>query len=146
MIVNKLNFFSQNVCKNFLIINSILKTCNDFDIIFIQEPPWSVIWLISSSALGEEEVLVGAPYHPNWLSFTRPSPTQSNYLRVMAYINIRLSHFRLFLHRDIINYRNILLISFFSNNVCYSIMNIYPDTFHSILKYLKDTEVNKDSL
>ena len=39
MIVNKLNIFSQNVCKNILIINSILKMYNHFDIILIQEPP-----------------------------------------------------------------------------------------------------------
>ena len=38
MIVNKLNVFSQNVHKNSLIVNSILKTCNNFDIILIQEP------------------------------------------------------------------------------------------------------------
>ena len=39
MIVNKLNVFSQNVRNNSLIVNSILKTRNDFDIILIQKPP-----------------------------------------------------------------------------------------------------------
>ena len=92
MIVNKLNIFSQNVCKNSLIVNSILETRNDFDIILIQEPPWSIIRSIPSSASSEGEVLVGVPYHPNWLSFARSSPIQSDYPRVMAYINIRLSH------------------------------------------------------
>jgi len=43
MIVNKLNIFSQNVCKNALIVNSILKMYNHFDIILIQELPWSII-------------------------------------------------------------------------------------------------------
>jgi len=64
----------------------------------------------------------------------------------MAYINSRLSHLQFSLHRDIINHRDILLISFFSNNVCFFIMNIYSDTFHSVLKYLKDTEINIDNL
>ena len=64
----------------------------------------------------------------------------------MAYINIRLSHLRFSLHRDIINHRDILLIFFFSNNVCYFIMNIYSDAFHFTLKYLKDTEANIDNL
>jgi len=84
--------FFQNVHKNFLIVNSILKTHNNFNIILIQEPPWSIIQSISSSASSEGEVLVGASHHSNWLLFTRPSPIQSNYPRVMAYINIRLSH------------------------------------------------------
>jgi len=35
MIVNKLNIFSQNVHKNALIVNSILKTHSHFNIILI---------------------------------------------------------------------------------------------------------------
>jgi len=144
--VNKLNIFSQNVHKNSLIINSIFETHNHFDIILIQELPWSAIQSIPSSASSEGEVLVEAPYHSNWLSFTRPSTNQSDYPRVMVYINSRLSHLQFSFRRDIINYRDILLISFFFNNVCFFIMNIYSDAFHSPLKYLKDTEVNIDNL
>ena len=51
-----------------------------------------------------------------------------------------------FLCRDIINHRDILLISFFSNNVCSFIMNIYSNASHSALKYLKDTKVNINNL
>ena len=35
MIVNKLRIFSQNVRKNSLILNTLLKTQNHFDIILI---------------------------------------------------------------------------------------------------------------
>jgi len=35
MIVNKLNIFSQNICKNTLIVNSILEIHSHFDIILI---------------------------------------------------------------------------------------------------------------
>ena len=38
MIVRKLRIFSQNVCKNSLILNMILETQNHFDIILIQIP------------------------------------------------------------------------------------------------------------
>ena len=146
MIVNKLNIFSQNICKNALIINSILETHNHFNIILIQELPWSIIQLILSSTSSKGEVLVGSLYHPNCLFFTRPSTSQSDYLRVLAYINICLSSFQFSLCRDIINYRDILLISFFSNNVCFFIMNIYSDASYSALKYLKDTEMNINNL
>ena len=37
-------------------------------------------------------------------------------------------------------------LSFFNNNVCYYIMNIYSNSSHSTLKYLKDTEVNIDNI
>ena len=36
MIYNNLKIFSQNVCKNMLIVNTILKTHFHFNIIFIQ--------------------------------------------------------------------------------------------------------------
>jgi len=64
----------------------------------------------------------------------------------MAYINICFSSFHFLLCKDIINHKDILLILFFSNNVCYFIMNIYSDFSHSALKYLKDTEVNINNL
>ena len=56
--MNKLNIFSQNIHKNALIVNFILKTYSHFNIILIQEPSWSIIRLIPSSASSEGEVLV----------------------------------------------------------------------------------------
>ena len=119
MIHDNLKIFSQNVCKNVLIVNTILETHSHFDIIFIQEPPWSIIRSSPCSSSSEGEVLVGAPHHPNWLFFARLSATQSDFPRVLAYINIHLSSFCFSLYRDIINHRDILLISFFFNNVCF---------------------------
>ena len=43
MIVKNLKIFSQNVRKNSLLVNILLKTLVYFDIILIQEPPWSEI-------------------------------------------------------------------------------------------------------
>jgi len=39
MIAKNLKIFLQNVCKNSLIVNILLETLNQFDIILIQEPP-----------------------------------------------------------------------------------------------------------
>ena len=69
-------------------------------------------------------------------------PFSSNgYPRVIIYINVRLSSFRFSLRKDIIH-KDILLASFFNDNDIFWIMNIYSDSSHSALKYLKDTEVN----
>ena len=65
MIYNNLKIFSQNVRKNVLIVNTILKTHSHFDIILIQESSWSIVHLIPSSSSSEGEVLVGALHHPN---------------------------------------------------------------------------------
>jgi len=82
------------------------------------------------------------PHHPNWLSFARAPSNQSDSPRVLAYINIRFLSLCFSLQKDIINHRDILFISFFNNNVCFFIMNVYSDSFHLALKYLKDTEVS----
>ena len=146
MIVQNLKVFSQNIWKNSLIINTILETQSQFDIIFIQEPPWSEICKIPSSLDCKGEALMRTTHHPNWLLFARIPSERSDSPRVIAYINIHLSSFRFLLRKDIINHRDIILISFLNNHVCYYIMNVYSDSLHSALKYLKDTEVNIDNV
>ena len=76
------------------------------------------------------------------LTFSRTSEDTYNFPRVVAYVNIRLKSFYFSLYKDIINHRDILLISFFNNNNVYFLLNIYSDSSYSALKYLKDTEVN----
>ena len=39
MILKSLKILLQNICKNTLIVHSLLKTQNHYDIILIQEPP-----------------------------------------------------------------------------------------------------------
>ena len=89
---------------------------------------------------------MGTTHHPNWLLFTRTPSDRLDSPRVITYINIRLSSFCFSLCNNIINYRNILLISFLNDYVCYYIINVYSDSSHTALKYLKDTEVNIDNI
>ena len=132
----------QNIWKNSLIVNTILETQSQFDIIFIQESPWSKICKIPNLLDCKGEALIETTHHPNWLLFARIPSERLDFLRVIAYINICLSSFCFLLHKDIINHRDIILISFLNNHVCYYIMNVYSDSSYSALKYLKDTEVN----
>ena len=119
-----------------------MKTNKKFDIIFIQEPPWSFVKLIPSSLSKEEDSLVNTSNHPDWIIFSR-SPTNNNYSpRVISYINICLSHLYFSLQKDIFNHRNICCFSFFNNGDIYFIINIYSDALQTTLRYLKDTEVN----
>ena len=70
-------------------------------------------------------------------------PLDSNNLsRVISYVNIHLSPLCFLLHKDVINHRDINLISFFNDNICFFILNVYSNSSHTALKYLKDTEVN----
>ena len=146
MILKDLKIFSQNIQKNNFLINTILGVNHNFDIIFIQKPSWTTIRTIPSSANCKGIPLIDIPNHPNWLTFARESNSASNFPRVIIYINVRLSSFHFSLHKDIISHKDILLVSFFNNNINFWIMNIYSDSSHSTLKYLKDSEANIPNL
>ena len=146
MIIKNLKNLSQNVCKNSLIVNTILKTQVHFDIILIQEPPWSKIWKILSTLSCKGEPLMSTCHHLNWISFARIPLVNNNFPRVITYVNTRLSSLCFLLCKDIFNHRDISLISFLNNNVCYYILNVYSDSSHLALKYLKDTEVNINNI
>ena len=93
MIIKNLKIFSQNVQKNNLVVNIILETRFEFDVIFIQELSWSTIHAISSLRNRDGEVLVGVPNHSNWLMFADTTPSIHDYPRVITYVNTRLSPF-----------------------------------------------------
>ena len=139
MIIRNLKVFSQNVCKNSIITNTILKTHSHFNILLIQEPPWSEIRKIPSSSNCDGEPLMGTSHHPNWIMFARHPSNSNDFPRVISYVNIRLNFL---LRRDLFNHCDINIISFTNNNICHYILNIYSNSSHSALKYLKDTEVN----
>ena len=108
----------------------------------ITEPLWTTLRTISSLTNCKGILLVGILNHLNWLTFVREPYSSNDYPRVIIYINVRLSSFCFSLRKDIINYKDILLASFFNDNVIFWIMNVHSNSFHSALKYLKDTEVN----
>ena len=128
MIVKNLKLFSQNVQKNRFLTNTILETNKDFDILFIQEPPWSFIYTILSSSSKEGDRVVGTPNHPNWLTFSRHS-TNNNHPMVPSYINMRLSHICFSLRKDIFNYKDIKYLSFFNNGDIFFMINVYSDNY-----------------
>jgi len=141
-----LKIFSQNIQKNNFIINTILKVNYNFNIIFIQKPSWTTIRSIPSSENCEGIPLIDIPNHPNWLTFARESNSVNDSPKVIIYVNIRLSSLRFSLCKDVISHKDILLVSFFNNNINFWIMNIYSDSSHSALKHLKDSEANIQNL
>ena len=146
MILKNLKIFSQNVRKNSLVVNTILETHSHFDIILIQEPPWSEIQKIPSPSNCEGKPLIGTCHHPNWIVFARYPSCTNDFPRVLSYVNIRLNSLCFLFRKDIFNHRDINIISFSNNNICYYILNIYSGSSHSALKYLKDTEANVNNV
>ena len=132
--------------KNHLIVNTILETQTHFDIILIQEPPWSIIHKVLSTLNSEGEDFVETVHHPNWTLFAINPSNKASSLRVTAYINNHLTFLCFSLRTNITNHTDVLLLSFTSNHFQYFILNIYSDSAHMALKYLKDIEVNIDNI
>ena len=141
-IVRNLKIFSQNVRKNSIVLNTILETLFHFDIILIQESPWSEIRKIPSSSNCDGDPLMGTCHHPNWISFARLPSNGNNSPKVISYVNICLKPFRFLFRKDLFDHQDINLISFICNDTWHYILNIYSDLSHSALKYLKDTKVS----
>jgi len=146
MNLKSLKILSQNVRKNTLIVQTLLKTQKDYDIILIQESPWSEIRKVLSLSNSEGDPLISTSHHPNWIMFSRTPVDSNDSPRVISYVNICLSPLWFLLRKDIINYKDINLISFFNDNTYFFILNVYSDSSHTALKYLKDTEVNIDNV
>ena len=91
MNIKNLRIFLQNVWKNSLLVNTILKIQLEFDIIFIQELSLITIHSIPSSKSKDGEELVGVSNHPNWITFSRAPITENDSPHVVLYINIRIS-------------------------------------------------------
>ena len=79
--------------KNKLLTNSILEAQKEFDIIFIQELLWLFIQSILSLLNMEGEDLVRVLNYPNWITFSRNTSNNYDSLKVILYINVRLSNF-----------------------------------------------------
>ena len=118
----------------------------EFDIVFIQKLPWSIICSVSSSSNKEEEDLVGISNHSNWITFSRNTSNTHDAPRIITYINIRLSSFYFSLQKDIFNHRDISCVFFFNQGSIYYLLNIYSDSSQTALKYFKDIETNINNI
>ena len=59
--------------------------------------------------------------------FSKHSVNKNNHSRVITYINAKLSQLQFSLIKNIINYRDINLISFFNYSFICFIINVYSD-------------------
>ena len=66
--------------------------------------------------------------------------------RVMCFIHSRLSRLRFALRRDIVDYRDIQLLSFFNRGRCQFLMNVYSDDLHTAVNFLSRKALNIPNL
>jgi len=146
MIKDNLRIFSQNVRKNKVLTDIILETQqNSANIIFIQEPPRSLIQHIPSHSNPMGDLLFGTPSHPEWTLFIQQETTQESYARVTTYVNKCLVRMRFALRLDIINHHNINVLAFHNDQDTNYIINIYSDSNQTALQALQQNMTNMDN-
>jgi len=119
--------FLQNISKNKSLTNTILENNKSFDILFIQKLPWLVICQLPSFLSEEEEDLIEVLHYLSWITFTKLSFINNNYSKIITYVNNKLVKLLFSLRKNIFNYQDINLISFFNYSTMFFILNIYLD-------------------
>jgi len=105
---NIIRIYSQNVWKNYVLVNSFLESQKDvYDILFIQEPPWNFIRFAPSTSSPGGQKVVGAPIHPEWIQVVQFPQDSEQTPRVMCFIHSRLSRLHFALRRNIVDHRDI---------------------------------------
>ena len=109
---SELRIFSQNVNRNYGYMDSILSSTDYdiYDLLFIQEPPWRRIRSAPSSVTMDGEDVIGAPTSPDWGCIIRASPLEDP-PRVAVWFSNRIKTLRPGYRRDIIDHRDVLVIS-----------------------------------
>ena len=126
-----------------MLIDSLLESQkNLYNILFIQEPPWNFIRFAPSTTISGGKEVVSTPIHPDWTQVVQPPQSSEQTPRVMCFIHSRLSRLCFALRRDIVDYRDIQLLSFFNRGRCQFLMNVYSDDLHTAVDFLSNEALN----
>lgn len=136
---SRVRVLSFNVAKNYLYLDVVLETCkSDFDLLFIQEPPWRLIRHAPSAKDPLGESVVGAPMHPDWSLMVRHRALEDDHPRVVVYASKRLVPLCLSLRFDIVDDRDILVLSLFKGERALDVANVYLDNNGSTIHLLSE--------
>ena len=107
--------YSQNIWKNYVLVDSLLKSQKDlYDILFIQKPLWNFIQFTPfTSSLNGQEV-IGASIYLEWTQVVRFPQESEQTPRVIYFIHSKLSRLYFALRRDIVDHKDIQLLFFFN--------------------------------
>ena len=130
-----------------MLVDTFLESQKDYyDIFFIQEPLWDFIYYALSTTLLEGNKVVSIPIYLDWIQVVQPPKDSEDVPWIMTFIYSCLSRLRFSLRRDVIDYCDILLLSFFNRGKCYFFINIYLDDYQSAIKFMLDQVIDISNL
>jgi len=138
--VGSFRIFCQNVNRNSLLLESILvSSIDDFDIIFIQEPPWRLVRHAPLGTNPEGEPVIRTTIHPDWGLIVRKLDLRNDGAdnpQVAVYVHKCLKGLRPGYHWDLIDHRDILVFSLGWGEDLKLLANIYSDDQHTAIRLL----------
>ena len=136
--ISRLRVVSFNIAKSYKDLDVFLeRECDNFDVLFVQEPPWQLIRMAPSASNKEGSEVRGASRHPQWLSMVR-EPEPGSRPRVLTYVSQRLDPMHPAYRRDLIDDRDVMVISLFGAGDPIHLMNVYSDDQHRAIKLIAD--------
>ena len=135
--------YLQNVCKNYMLVDSLLEIQKDlYNVLFIQEPPWNFVYFVSFTTISGEDEVFGTPIHPDWVQVVQFPQNSEQTPSIMCFTHSRLFRLCSALRRDIVNHRDIQLLFFFKRGRCQVLINAYFDSFHIAVDFLSNKALN----
>ncbi|KAF5347005.1 hypothetical protein D9756_011008 [Leucocoprinus leucothites] len=136
-LISSVRIYSQNVGRSYALVDTILESRKlDFDIIFLQEPPWNHIRKAPSTTNPEGDDVIGAPIHPEWLCMARPTKPNDSRPRTLTYVHRQLSRMRPILRQEWVNHRDIQILGLFNKGNYIHLLNVYSDSSSSAINFL----------
>ncbi|KAF5345864.1 hypothetical protein D9756_011194 [Leucocoprinus leucothites] len=116
--ISSVRIYSQNVGRSYTLVDTILESKKlDFEIIFLQEPPWNHIRKAPSTTNPEGDDVIGAPIHPEWLCMVRSTKPNEPRPRTLTYVHRRLLRMRPILQQEWVNHRDIQILGLFNQAI-----------------------------
>jgi hypothetical protein len=135
---SELRIFCQNVNRHYGYMDTLLASLYDeYDLLFIQEPPWRHIRSAPSPSSRDGEDVIGPPISPNWGVIHRPSSLEEP-PHVLVYFNMCIAALRPAYRRDLIDHRDVILFSLGLGVGQRMFANVYSDTQHTAVRVLHE--------
>jgi hypothetical protein len=146
--VDTLRLYVQNVNLNGILLSMILdQMVGVYDILLIQEPPWSHVRNAPSSSTLKGDPVIGPPIHPKWAAqFCQGLPADSP-PRTLTYVSRDLDSIRPSWRSDIVRSHDLVFTTLWpSNRDPVTILNAYSGSDASAILWLHDNRMQLPQL
>lgn len=126
-------------CKHNWIINLLERRKSITDILFLQELPWATVRYTASLTEKDRVPVKGPPIHLDWtVMYPKGFDPAEDWPRVLTYVNCVIRTIKPKLCSDIVNHRNVMIVTVRGHLGPLHLMNTYSDENGSAICYIED--------